>query len=73
MDKVLAISTLVRAGFTLASLIGLALVEWWLDRRQTGTVGKDAYALIDDTPLSLAIFRGLRFIGVCILLGLALG
>lgn len=73
MDHVLAISGIVRVVYLLASLAGLGFVEWWLDRRQTGVTGKNAYDLIDDTPLSLAVFRGLRFIGVCILLGLALG
>lgn len=75
MTASLALSSIAfRVLFFLFAVAVLLALEWFLDYRRVkrrGTrIGTDAYSLIDDTPLSLAIYRGLQFVGLCVLAGM---
>jgi hypothetical protein len=73
MDNVIALGGALRLVYAAAAFAAILGIEWFLDHRQTGTTGKAAYQIIDDTALSLAIYRGLRFVGACILAGMVIG
>jgi hypothetical protein len=72
MSSVLITSTLVKLGFALASLMIIQLFTIYANHRIGRNFKEDIYTIIDDTPMSLAVYHGLRWVGACILIGMVL-
>lgn len=70
MDMVLVYSTALKLGF---ALLGLLLTTKYLGHldNKLGKGFRVMHNIIDDHPVALGIYYAGRFIGVCILVGLA--
>ncbi|TKA91822.1 hypothetical protein FAZ79_00515 [Guyparkeria sp. SB14A] len=69
MSEVLFTSTLFTLVMALAAVIGAVFTLRWLDRR-AGHSFREAIEVLRHDPLGLALYHGLRFLGVCLLVGL---
>ncbi len=72
MNIVLIYSTIVKLAFAFLALLIIQLFTFYANARIGKNFKRDVYTIIDDSPMSLAVYHGLRWLGACILLGMVL-
>jgi hypothetical protein len=73
IDPIIFLGMLLRLGAALVALaIALGFLAY-LDRSLGIKFGEKVFASIERNPIAMAIYFGFRFIGVCLLVGLAIG
>lgn len=73
MDEVILISTGLKLGFALVALLVAVLFLRFLDRRMGIRFSVHVWDTIKRDPLALAVYFGVRFAGVCLLIGRVIG
>lgn len=71
MYDIAAFANLVGLVWAVLGILAVVLVSRWLDKR-AGILFRDAIALIRQDPRAAGFYYGLRFLGLCILVGAAL-
>lgn len=66
MNEVIGVSVLVTLGYAMVALILIRVVLSGFDRI-VGLNFKEAIRGISNEPLAMALYLGLRFLGVCLL------
>lgn len=69
MSEVLMISTGLNLVFAIVAVVVLVCLLRWFDKQAGVGFSEWITAVFNDNPKALAIYYGLRFLGVCMLVG----
>lgn len=73
MDGFVIIASAMKVGFALLALVAAVYFLRWIDRKNQVSFGRDMLTVIRQTPQATALYFGLRFLGVAILIGMVIG
>lgn len=72
MDEFLTLAVLLKAGYTAVAIVVALHFSAWLDRRARVNF-RDMIARLAAEPHAAALYYGLRFLGICLLIGMLVG